>query len=364
MCYGASFPYRSGPDAIKLLSKDMKLYVYPRKDALPDCFLLSLMLTSQETYGPLFQNIPSAPFKKLVSFVENVTEADYIFVPHTHSTLESKHQGYLKEIEQFSLEHDTPAILFAYGDRHGDIALKNAIILRTTKYRRTLHEKNEIIVPPFVEDLGAQYGYESIQKTATPVVGFSGMTRMPTRFTQAKFIIKLTGATVLETLGIRDVSERQGLYFRKQAIDVLSATAVCQLDTNQRKSYSAAEKTIEGNPETIRKEFIDNIKRSHLPLVVRGHGNYSLRFFEVLSLGRVPLFIDTDTPLPLENEIPYDKFMLRVNHTNIHKLPEIISEFWHRTSDDEFRHMQELAREVFATKLRADQFYKLLFERL
>ena len=47
-----------------------------------------------------------------------------------------------------------------------------------------------------------------------------------------------------------------------------------------------------------RLEFVNNILGSDYTVCMRGGGNFSVRFYETLSLGRIPVFIDTDCLLP------------------------------------------------------------------
>jgi hypothetical protein len=54
-----------------------------------------------------------------------------------------------------------------------------------------------------------------------------------------------------------------------------------------------------------RKEFDDNIRDSQFVICQRGSGNFSMRFYQALSAGRIPVLVDTDMPLPFENLIPW-----------------------------------------------------------
>ena len=52
-------------------------------------------------------------------------------------------------------------------------------------------------------------------------------------------------------------------------------------------------------------EFDDNLRSATYALCVRGTGNFSARFYEALSFGRVPLFVNTNCVLPFEDEIDW-----------------------------------------------------------
>lgn len=60
-----------------------------------------------------------------------------------------------------------------------------------------------------------------------------------------------------------------------------------------------------------RREFYQNMRECSYTLCMRGGGNFSYRFYEALSFGRIPILIDTDMVLPFEEKIDWDKHLLR-----------------------------------------------------
>jgi hypothetical protein len=66
-----------------------------------------------------------------------------------------------------------------------------------------------------------------------------------------------------------------------------------------------------------RQEFLDNLLRNPYALCVRGADNYSWRLYEALSLGKIPVLIDTGCLLPMEDEIDWDNFILKVPATQL-----------------------------------------------
>ena len=73
-------------------------------------------------------------------------------------------------------------------------------------------------------------------------------------------------------------------------------------------------------------ELIDNYKTSEFCFCPRGSGNFSIRFYETLYYGRIPVLIDTDILLPFANQIEWEKYIVISN--NIEELPEKIYDFW------------------------------------
>ncbi len=52
-------------------------------------------------------------------------------------------------------------------------------------------------------------------------------------------------------------------------------------------------------------EYEENVKNSQFILCNRGAGNFSMRFYQTLAFGRIPVLVNTDMVLPFEEEIPW-----------------------------------------------------------
>jgi hypothetical protein len=73
-----------------------------------------------------------------------------------------------------------------------------------------------------------------------------------------------------------------------------------------------------------RLEYNTNLLNSKYALCVRGAGNFSYRFYEALSFGRIPILINTDCLLPYETSINWDEYIIKVNENELQKLPELL----------------------------------------
>ena len=58
-------------------------------------------------------------------------------------------------------------------------------------------------------------------------------------------------------------------------------------------------------------DFKNNILQSHFTVSNRGAGNCSMRLYQVLSLGRIPILLDSYMVFPLEDEINWDQYLIR-----------------------------------------------------
>jgi hypothetical protein len=97
-------------------------------------------------------------------------------------------------------------------------------------------------------------------------------------------------------------------------------------------------------------------------LCPRGVGSQSIRFFETLSMGRIPFVISDRYIFPLDHQIDYDQFIFKIKENRIKHLPDEIAGFFARTSVDRIRKMGLLARNTwlsFFAPSRFDRFVEL-----
>lgn len=339
-----------------------KIYLYQSLPGIELSILTKIFKAENLVEGKLFQSIPTEPFTHIVKLVSIPEEADMFLIPHNYFKVKDKE--YLKSALDLAGKFNVPLLIFTLNDETTPINLPGSIVLRPSVYKSKMLQY-ERVIPALIEDVGAQFGFTPRQKESKiPSIGFSGMVELATWQLEMRYQLRLLFNRIQSFVGIISTAEYQGLYYRRRATSAIERSSLCVPHFNIRKTFSANIKTIEGNPEQMRKEFVDSIQNSDLSLVVRGNGNYSLRFFEVLSLGRIPLFIDTDLPLPLEDVIDYDTFMIRVSHKDIDKIPEIVDAFWKKVTPEEYVAMQVRAREVFETYLRPDSYFRRFFAEL
>tara|TARA_Y100001934_G_C12304001_1_gene751443 strand:- start:281 stop:1411 length:1131 start_codon:yes stop_codon:yes gene_type:complete len=83
---------------------------------------------------------------------------------------------------------------------------------------------------------------------------------------------------------------------------------------------------IAGDQNKVKKrnnEMIKMIKNTLITLCPRGAGMNSMRFYESLSFGRIPLLISDGCVLPFENRINYSDIIYRLNENEINEINEI-----------------------------------------
>ncbi len=303
--------------------------------------------------------------KKYYTLVPSPADADFVFVPINYWRLKQSDPGLLDAFVAESCRFNKPLLVAAYGDPMEDILIERSIILRLGHYRSRLKE-SDVIMPTYSEDLLESYcGGELrlLQKKEIPSVGFAGWADLPF-LKYPKTHLRDWGMRAWSLLSPKYEVFRKGVFWRIEAIKVLEETSGIKTNFIKRSSFSGHRQTMEIDAETLRREFVQNLLSSDYNLDVRGDANQSTRFCEMLSLGRIPLYLDTERVQPLEHLIDYKKICVWVDYREIDRIGEILLDFHRSVSPEEFATRQKRAREVFEKYLRIDRFTKYLMSTL
>lgn len=241
---------------------------------------------------------------------------------------------------------------------------ENLLVVRPSGYKSKF-SKNEYSLPAFISDPLKKYFHttEIILRPyrAKPVVGFCGQAN-------ASPINTVKEATMTALRNVKFhlgmvVQEPQQLlstsYLRASILRRLEESPEVTCNFIQRKKYRAGVKADKDNHETTL-EFYDNIRDSDYVVCVRGAGNFSVRFYETLAMGRIPIFIDTDCALPLEKEINWKKHLVWVEYYERHRVAEKLIEFHKGLSEQEFIDLQLSNRRLWEERLGVGGFFKKL----
>lgn len=297
-----------------------------------------------------------------VKIVNTPEEADFILLPHVYSRAK-RYGSYLSSMLSLSKEKGKALIIFAYGDKDEDVPYPNTIVFRYSQYRYK-KKPNDFIMPAYSSDLLSGELSLREKKSGLPVVGFCGWANYETGKNFLKSSVKhaLIDLRKIVQFSPEFESRKKGIYFRKKALESLSDSPLIKTNFIIRKTHGLHRDTADFDPEEARREYVKNILDSDFCLSVKGDGNASVRFYEILSLGRIPLFIDTESLLPFEDKIDYRSLMPWVDYKNIKDVPRIASQFYQSISNDDFKSIQMKLREIYQKYLRMDSFFKEVFK--
>jgi hypothetical protein len=334
-----------------------RLSVYipmPLRDRIVLPFLTPLGIgDGSVSASKLFQNIDFSDFKNVISVSDSISICDVVLIPHDYTYIKTR-ENYIEEIISQAKQNKKKVILFYYSDSSEDVFLDNVIIVRSSKYASELRD-NEILMPAYVESLHDTYQTNNRNKSDKPTVGFVGQASLRGVRHAIIYFIKnyflLSGA------------KKSGLYFRCKLIHSFKNHKSIVSQFIIRKFYSGNTKSIEGDVDIIRKEYIQNIIDSDFTLSPKGDGNYSLRFYETLALGRTPIVLNTDMCLPLAEMVDYNECIVSVPLDRTNDSADYFYNYWDHMSNGDFVRMQQKARDVFKQYLYLPRFLEILFSR-
>lgn len=301
----------------------------------------------------------------LLKLVPTPQEAEYVLIPHEYWRLRRRAPASLEKMIAEAQRVSKPILIDAGGDEPGVVDVPNARVLRMNQFKFEL-PSYEIKIPIPCEDLLETYFGGELQirmKSKIPSIGFVGWADMPL-IQRLRSFTKELPIRLRTLLNTQYATKIKGVFWRERANRIFRASSRIRTNFIIRSSYSGNIETLEGKQEKNRQEFVDNIIGNDYALVIRGDANDATRFYEVLSLGRIPVLIDTSVVLPLETIINYREFCVIIDYKDLSKAPDILADFHAGISNEKFMNMQRKARDAFEHYLRYDAFTPHLVDLL
>lgn len=297
---------------------------------------------------------------------ETLADAHMVLVPYRQQWIvRHGREDLLRQCERAARSAHIPLLLDGQGDMWFSVTTDNTYVLRIDGYR-FLPEKNRIIIPTSGDDLLERCAGGTLavrEKGDTPSVSFAGWADLPLKQT-IRTMIKELPIRARALIDSKHKTRTKGVFWRKRALRELSRSPLVTSNFLVRSTFSGSSKTAQGDLAVLRQEFVDNILGSDYGLAVRGDPNISTRLFEVCSLGRIPLLLDTQCVLPFETEINYRNFCVIVDYRDIRQLPEHLAQFHKNISPERFKEMQRIAREMYVTYFRLDAIMPHIIDEL
>ena len=256
------------------------------------------------------------------------------------------------ELYNIALNKKLPFIIFFNNDSDEEIPLEKAIIFRTSFYKSNKKD-NEFAYPGWSVDFIKKYSDGILpisNKKRIPIVSYAGYID----YYNLKSMILFKVRKLLSKDKIRSL----GPELRGKAVRLVQRDKRFKSDVIIRKGF------LGGCKEHLRKEYAINMLKSDYVLVTRGAGNFSYRFYEVLSCGKIPVFIDTDCVLPFEDSINWRDYCVWVDHSEIECLGDKIEMFHQKLSDDGFIQIQKAIRSLYEEKICPSGYYKTLLNQI
>ena len=330
-------------------------------------------LLDQSRRGDIFPLLK--PFIKPSSFSDldrinlyGVSASDYIFV-----TSDKADYGIIPmSLNYYVLKGERNKIIkYLNNNKHlkylafmnGDVGVKfpyieNLIILRANGYKG---KSNTIGMPVFIQDVKNKNRIDPISNINSHLIGFCGQSDLniiKCFFDKTRVIIQNFKSF------IRDDYEKEHIfssaYFRGRILKKINANLSGKTLFIERKKYRAgASNKITRDITT--KEYYENISNSSYIVCMRGGGNFSVRLYEVLSSGRIPLYIHTNDNLPFLNDDFWKTNCIWIPNSKYSNFKETIERF---EAKNDLHKISLQNRLFWKSNLTLDGYFKRLLNEL
>jgi hypothetical protein len=257
----------------------------------------------------------------------------------------------------FDSDHDEPVVWPAH-----------AVVFRFSIYADT-RRANEFSMPTFSQDFLAPRSGGVLrlrEKSPVPVVSFCGYAP-PLGCRLSVQRLRETARETAYRLGL--LSHRRHLIAhapRVRALRTLRRTAGIDARFILRDQFAFNRWGVlqpGGTPASAarqRAEFVENLDDADYALCARGLANCSIRFYEALSLGRIPVFINTACVLPYDWLVPWRHVCVWIEEHDLADVGRRLRDYHRNLTPEDFAAKQRLARELFVQWLSPEGFFREL----
>ncbi|MFL5945865.1 MAG: exostosin [Gaiellaceae bacterium] len=259
--------------------------------------------------------------------------------------------GEAERVVATAREAGKPAVVFVAGDEHRTV--RDASLVLQTSLERSRRLPNEFALPAWSEDFVTAHlrGELPIRRKAPrPVVGFCGLAperrgiRARLRAHDAHTSIRARALRILREHPAVDTN----FVVRDRFLGGAIVGGVVDADAMRR----------------VRSEYVRNMVESDYVICARGAGNFSYRLYETLSCGRIPVFVDTDSVLPLDFAADWRSHCVWVNQSELEDIGDRVAEFHDAIGDEEFVDLQRSCRRFWEEYVAPEGFFAHFHEHL
>lgn len=222
-------------------------------------------------------------------------------------------------------------------------------------------DKQTFIMPSFISDPYdiIQKEFNPIAKNKIPEIGFVGHASNSKLKWGKEFLIYLLH--IYKRITKQLFADFHPFYpstiKRYEYLRLLQKSDLIKTNFIFRNKYRAGVKT-EFDRKKTTLDFFENIASNPYTFCARGVGNFSVRLYETLAMGRIPFVIDTDFRLPLEGRVNWEKYCVIVKEENV---CEALIAFHEKISDIDFEKMQIDNRNLWLNCLNREAYFSEVY---
>lgn len=301
----------------------------------------------KESDGRISISKSASPYFRICSSPEN---ADWIIIPVFSSSLTTeKGLAYIKNAKDISQRYGKPLAIFSNSDIIIDPKVNPITIFTSGSYASM---KNQVELPALLPYDPIKFwengNWQPIAYKGEIKLGFCGQaTRNPLKFIKDWYAIeslrykkKKNKSVFLHIPRFLPAFER-GRLLRK-----LEKSKKIKTDFLLRTHYRAGATTSKEKGK-VERVFYENIYSNLFTICLRGMGNYSVRFYQTLAMGRIPVLIDTDSNLPFSDRIAYEEFIVKIPFHDRFNTEKYLIKFLKNKTEADLAKIQMTCREIW-----------------
>jgi len=301
-----------------------------------------------------------------------LAEAEIVVFPAQWVWFDAQVHVLAQRLSDAAREAGKPLVVFAGGDQPSRLPLENAWVFRQSLYL-SQRGAREFAFPAWVDGHLARYADGRLPLrpwTPVPTVGFCGFAahwylRDRLRSAAGK-LLRSVGIVDQPQIDPFDVERLQGYELRARALRLLARKGALKTNFLVRRQYWNGVFTEDGMPDldrwkSSRGEFVSNILQSDYVLCIRGTGNYTDRFYETLSCGRIPVLVDTDCVLPYDDDPEWKRICVWIGEDEIDSLADRLLAFHQALRPEEFAELQRACRRFWEERLSPQGYFSQFY---
>lgn len=307
-----------------------------------------------------------------VTFVDTIEASDMVILTMSwlyYKVTDQTHKAiaFIEEANQLNKQVmlSMPSDFGVNIPKHLDV-----IVIREQGYRSKLSEAHQCVPVLIPDPLKKHYQTTQVfnrRYHTKPTIGFCGQADGSTYETLNE-LFKIAVRNALYYLNIRFKTPHQLIatkHLRYKLVNIMQKSPKINANFIIRKKHRAGVeflKTKDTHKSTT--EFFDNIKNSDYVLCVRGVGNFSVRLYETLAMGRIPVFVNTDCMLPHDTYYNWKNHMVWIAYKDRDKIADKVAEFHANLNESSLNHMFAENRKLWENKLQLKSYFQTLFQHL
>jgi len=307
--------------------------------------------------------------KKYYQLVDIIEEAEVAMLPcswnyYLNQNAQAAAESFIETCHKASLK----VLTYVSGDQGVMPTNKDVYVFRTSGYK-SKKMPNQISFPAFFKDPLVHYiekeNHQVRVKNEQPVIGFVGQATANI-LKAVKDISLIVYGNLKYHLGKSLLEPQQWFaapFMRYKYLKRLEKNKDIQTNIVYRERYRAGIKSNRSIDKTTY-EFYENINDSDYIFNLRGAGNFSVRFYQTLAMGRIPVLIDTDCLLPLEGIIDWTQHCIRIPQGKEQILEKKLLEFHKNLNQEKFEKIQTENRKLWENYLTLTSFFARIHDLL